>query len=123
MGEVDREDRVGLRGQELSPGRAGPAGSGIDPGGLQDLPHRRRGDPMAEADQLALDASIPPAWVLPSQPQHQCPDGLRDGWSASHCCRAGQLNRLLDGPGTAAAQRNVRHVIRQLLSRHGRNAA
>ena len=31
--------------------------------------------------------------------------------------------RLLDGPGTAAAQRNVRHVIRQLLSRHGRNAA
>ena len=24
---------------------------------------------------------------------------------------------------TAAAQRNVRHVIRQLLSRHGRNAA
>ena len=24
VGEVDREDRVGLRGQELSPGRAGP---------------------------------------------------------------------------------------------------
>jgi hypothetical protein len=23
MGEVDREDRVGLRGEELSPGRAG----------------------------------------------------------------------------------------------------
>ena len=35
VGEVDREDRLGLRGQELSPGRPGPARSGIDPGGLQ----------------------------------------------------------------------------------------
>ena len=31
VGEVDREDRVGLRGQELSPGRTGPARGGIDP--------------------------------------------------------------------------------------------
>ena len=32
--------------------------------------------------------------------------------------------RLLDGPGTAAAQRNVRHVVKQLLlSRHSRKAA
>jgi hypothetical protein len=30
VGEVDREDRVGLRGQELSPGRAGPSGRRID---------------------------------------------------------------------------------------------
>jgi hypothetical protein len=27
VGEVDREDRLGLRGQELSPGRSGPRGS------------------------------------------------------------------------------------------------
>ena len=31
--------------------------------------------------------------------------------------------RLLDEPQTAAAQRNVRHVVRQLLSRHSRKAA
>ena len=31
--------------------------------------------------------------------------------------------RLLDEPRTAAAQRNVRHVVRQLLRWHGRNAA
>jgi hypothetical protein len=31
--------------------------------------------------------------------------------------------RLLDEPRTAAAQRNVRHVVRQLLRRHRRNAA
>jgi hypothetical protein len=31
--------------------------------------------------------------------------------------------RLLNEPRTAAAQRNVRHVVRQLLRRHSRNAA
>ena len=31
--------------------------------------------------------------------------------------------RLLDEPRTAAAQRSVRHVVRQLLRRHNRNAA
>jgi hypothetical protein len=50
VGEVDGEDRPGLRCQELSPGRAGPSGGGIDAGGLQDLPHRGCGDRMAEAD-------------------------------------------------------------------------
>jgi hypothetical protein len=32
VGEVDGEDRVGLRGQELAPGRSGPLGCGIDSG-------------------------------------------------------------------------------------------
>jgi hypothetical protein len=31
VGEVDREDGVGLRGQELSPGRTGPSWRGIQP--------------------------------------------------------------------------------------------
>ena len=31
--------------------------------------------------------------------------------------------RLLDEPRTGAAQRDVRHVVRQLLSRHSRKAA
>ena len=30
VGEVDREDRMGLRGQELSPGRPGSSGRGIE---------------------------------------------------------------------------------------------
>jgi hypothetical protein len=35
VGEVDGEDRVGLRGEELSPGWSGPLRGGIDAGGLQ----------------------------------------------------------------------------------------
>jgi hypothetical protein len=38
VGEVDGEDGVGLRGEELSPGRAGPSGRGIESGFLQDRP-------------------------------------------------------------------------------------
>jgi hypothetical protein len=38
MREVDREDRLGLRGQELSPGRAGPLRGRVDVRGLEDLP-------------------------------------------------------------------------------------
>jgi len=38
--EIDRENAAGLRGQEMLPGRAAAAGCGIDPGGMQDLPHR-----------------------------------------------------------------------------------
>jgi hypothetical protein len=34
VGEVDREDRVGLRGEELSPGRSGPLRGGVDVSGL-----------------------------------------------------------------------------------------
>ena len=34
VGEVDGEDGVGLRGQELSPGRTGPSGRGIESRGL-----------------------------------------------------------------------------------------
>ena len=68
--EVHGEDRSGLRGQELLPGRPGPVRRGVDPGGLQDRPHGGGGDRVAEPDQLALDASIAPPRVLPGQPQH-----------------------------------------------------
>ena len=40
VGEVDGEDGVGLRGEELAPGRACPSGRGIEPGVLQDRPDR-----------------------------------------------------------------------------------
>jgi len=35
--EIDRQNAVGLGGQELLPGRPRPAGRGIDPSGMQDL--------------------------------------------------------------------------------------
>jgi hypothetical protein len=38
VGEIHGEDRVGLRGQELSPGRAGSSGRRIQAGALEDLP-------------------------------------------------------------------------------------
>jgi hypothetical protein len=38
VGEIDREDRVGLRGQELPPGRTGPSGRRIEARVLEDRP-------------------------------------------------------------------------------------
>jgi hypothetical protein len=38
VGEIDREDRVGLRGQELPPAGTGSSGRGIEPGVLEDRP-------------------------------------------------------------------------------------
>ena len=58
VGEVDREDRVGLCGEELSPGRSGPQWGGIDAGAVEDLPDSGGGDPMAGAGELAVDASV-----------------------------------------------------------------
>ena len=40
VGEVDREDGLGLGGQELSPGRPSSSGRGIESCFLQDLPDR-----------------------------------------------------------------------------------
>jgi hypothetical protein len=66
VGEVDGEDRVGLRGEELSPGWSGPLRGGIDAGGLQNRPDGEGGDRVTESDELALDASVAPGRVLPS---------------------------------------------------------
>jgi hypothetical protein len=65
VGEVDREDRVCLGGEELLPGRAGASWGGVEAGGLEDRPDGGGGDRMAEADQLALDPSVAPAGILP----------------------------------------------------------
>ncbi len=63
MDEIGRENAVGLRGQELLPGRARPAGRRVDPGIVQDLPHRGAGDWVAELDELALHAPVPPGQI------------------------------------------------------------
>jgi hypothetical protein len=89
VGEVDREDRMGLRGQELSPGRPGPSGRGIEPRFLQDLPDGRGCHGMAESDQLALDPSVAPTGILAGHLQHEVPDRRCGGWSAWSSVRVG----------------------------------
>ena len=59
--------------RQLGPDRRG---AGSIPAAFQDLPHRRRGDRMAEADQFAADASVSPPSVFSGHPQHQRPDRL-----------------------------------------------
>ena len=53
VGEVDGEDRVGLRGQELVPSRPGSSGRRIEPHALENRPDGRGGHDVAEADQFA----------------------------------------------------------------------
>jgi hypothetical protein len=72
--EVSRQDAAGLRGQELLPGRAAAAGRGIDPGSVQDLPHRGRRDPVTELDQLPLHPPVTPRRVLRRDADHQFAD-------------------------------------------------
>ena len=70
----------GLRGQELLPRRARPAGRGIDPGVMQDLPHRGRRDPVAELDELALHAPVPPRGIVCGDADHELADRGCRGW-------------------------------------------
>jgi hypothetical protein len=65
VGEVDGEDGVSLRGQELAPGRAGPRRGGVDIRGLEDRLDGGGGNVVAESDEFALDAAVPPAGILP----------------------------------------------------------
>jgi hypothetical protein len=102
VGEVDGEDRVGLRGQELSPGRPGSLSGGVDARRLQGLPDGGGGDSLAESDQLALDTSVTPRRVLPGHPQHQRPDGLRDGRTTGLAPRIGPA--VSDQVGVPAQQ-------------------
>ena len=81
--EVTGDDGVRLGGEELPPGRPGPPRRGIDAGGVQDLPHRGRGDRVPELGQLALDPPVSPGRVLSRHPDDQRPDrdpGGRPSW-------------------------------------------
>jgi hypothetical protein len=51
VSEVDREDRVGLRGGDLSPGRAGPSRAGSIPAFFK-IVHTVGGNPVAESADL-----------------------------------------------------------------------
>jgi hypothetical protein len=56
--EVHRQDGLGLRSEELSPGRTRPAWSRVEAGVVRDLPHGGGGDAVAEPDQFALHAPM-----------------------------------------------------------------
>ena len=74
MNEIDRKNAAGLRSKELLPLWAGAAGRGADSGGVQDLPHSGGGDRVAELDQFALYAPVPPRWVVRSDADHELAD-------------------------------------------------
>ena len=80
---------------------------GIDAGGLQDRPDGGGGDPVAESDELALDASVAPGGILSGHPQHQGPDRLRGGWAAGLSSRVGPAAG--DEVGVPAQQGSGRH--------------
>ncbi len=82
MDKVDREDAAGLGGQELLPGRTGAAGCGIDPGGMQDLPYGGGGDRVAEFDEFALHAPVPPRRIVRGDADHELADRGCRGRSA-----------------------------------------
>ena len=55
-------------------GRARAAGRGADPGVVQDLPHRGGSDRVAELDELALHAPVPPGRVARRDADHELAD-------------------------------------------------
>jgi len=56
--EVARQDRVGLRTQELRPGRPGPPRRGAGAVGLEDLPDGRRRNRDSQAGQFPVDPAV-----------------------------------------------------------------
>src|SRR6266576_1906988 len=75
--EVTRDHMPRPRAEELPPRLAAPRG-GIEPGAVEDLPDRRRGDRMAETDELAVDTPVTPGRILRRDPHDQCPEPRAD---------------------------------------------
>ena len=74
--QASRPFRLGT--QELPPTRVRPPRRWPDSIGGQDTADRSGTDPPPQADQLSLDPPMPPARVIPGQPQHQIPDLFAD---------------------------------------------
>src|SRR5262249_48621352 len=89
--EVASHDAAGLNGQELLPGRAGPTGRRVDTGVAQNLPYGTGRDVIAEPNQFALHAAMPPGGGLGRQPQDQSADARVDRWPAGPDMREGPV--------------------------------
>ena len=80
--QVAGQDRLGLRAEELRPGRSGPSRRGIDPGGAQYLPDGRGADSVAESGEFTVDAPIAPGRILGGQPDDQGAEACGNGGPA-----------------------------------------
>jgi len=72
--EAGGDDAASLGGEELLPCRARPAGRGIDPGVVQDLPDGGSRDLVAELAELALYPPVAPGRVLRRHAYHEPAD-------------------------------------------------
>ena len=79
---VAGHDGLGLRVEELGPGRSGPSRRGIDPGGAQYLPDGRGADSVAESGEFTVDAPIAPGRILGGQPDDQGAEACGNGGPA-----------------------------------------
>jgi hypothetical protein len=89
MKHVAGQDCLGLRSEELRPGRTGPSWRGIDPGGMQDRPDGGGADLVAESGEFTVDAPIAPGRVLGGQPGDQGVEACGNGGSAGAGVRGG----------------------------------
>jgi hypothetical protein len=84
--EVARQDRVGLRAQELRSGRTVQTPGGLEAAGPEDLPNGGRCDLNSEAGQFAVDPAVP---IRGSREPVAGPGpGYSAGSSAGQSCRA-----------------------------------
>jgi hypothetical protein len=67
--------------EELRPGRPGPPRCGIDARRVEDLPHGGGADLVAESDEFAVQAPIPPGGIFGGQAHGQGGNAGGDGWS------------------------------------------
>ena len=125
VGEVDREERVGLRGQELSPGRPGPTGARGRVRGsfkvfqtVEDLPDGRGARPGGRVRSVHPDSVVAPAGILAGHPQYQGSDRRCGGWPAWSSVRVGPAPG--DELGVPAQQRSGRDQPQ--LAQRGRNS-
>jgi hypothetical protein len=83
--KIAGDDRSRLGSQELPPGRPCSPRRRADARGVQDLPHRGRGDRIPDLRELALDSPMAPGRILPrhldDQRLNRGPGG-RTSWPA-----------------------------------------
>ena len=72
--EVDRQNAVGLRGQELLPRRTRATRRGVDPCVMQDLPQRGGCDRVAKLGELALHPPVTSRRVVRGRADHELVD-------------------------------------------------
>jgi hypothetical protein len=73
---------LGLRAQERTPPGVNVARRWADPGSGEDTADGAGADPVAEADQFSLDASVPQPGVLPGQARDEVSDLVADRWAS-----------------------------------------